>query len=80
MALVTDEDWQILKDHIRNYQDGYTFGLDEYDNMNLTIVSEERDPAKIAVLHTFLGEKVVIGDDILEQLYYEVEQNIADNM
>ena len=75
MALLTKEDWQVLKDYIHDrYTSEFSFSLDEYDNMNLVIVNEEHDPAKIAVLFSFIGEKAVFGDDILEQLYYELEQ------
>ena len=75
LALIPVEELPILKAHIRShYTHGFAFHSDEYDNMNLRIVSEEHHPAKVEALYNFLGEKLVIGDDLIEPLYDELEQ------
>lgn len=75
LALIPAEELPLLKTYIRsNYARGFAFSSEIYDNMNLRIVSEEHHPAKVEALYNFIGEKLVIGDDLIEPLYDELEQ------
>ena len=78
LALVDEEDANILIEYLQRYQTRYLFNLPNYKKLNLTFVAGEKDPTKVKTLYNFLGKKFVTGDDIIEQLYYEIEQ-MRDN-
>jgi hypothetical protein len=79
-ALLHEDDLAMLRAYIQEYY-AHEYGFDaarEYQNLKLIVVREEREPSKVAVLHEFLGDKLVFGADIVEQLFSELEHLRAE--